>query len=59
LEVEDDGVEQEEMGLTESLVRTKLSTSISSVAPALALSSPFFGRAMTMILVVMVQALIF
>jgi hypothetical protein len=37
------------MRLTESLVRTKLSTSIESVAPSLAFSSAtFLGRAIVM-----------
>ena len=48
LEIEDDGNEEYELGLTESLVRTKLSTSSSRVAPPLAFSSPFFDRAMMM-----------
>ncbi len=37
------------MGLTESLVLTKLSTSIKRVAPSLGLSSTFFPLAMVMI----------
>lgn len=39
-------VEKKGMILTESLVRTKLSTSMDRVAPSLGLSSVFFARAM-------------
>lgn len=43
--------------LTESLVRTKLSTSIERVAPSFCLSSAFLARAMVMIGMVVVVKL--
>lgn len=52
--VEEDEIEEQEMKLTESLVRTKLSTSISRVCPCLDFSSAFLVFAMLMCGAVMV-----
>jgi hypothetical protein len=47
--VEEEGGGREESNLTESLVRTKVSTSIVRVAPSFTFSSGFFARAIVRI----------